>query len=730
MRVPVYERREGIIPLPANNVSPLTPAGDGGTSMLEAAKGLTLKLQQIQNDTEDARTLELFNKFKRDSLEYHENPDKGLYNTRLGYHSQGVYGEADQWLRQTGEDYVKGLKSSRAKANFRKMAEQYIQQRGMQNSRFEADQMKKYQTEQADATYKNGLNDIALNAYNDNAVENIKQNMTDALELLLRYKSPEERKNALATMDSDIASARMAVMLQQDPEKADTWFRENKSLFNAQSALKYENALESYRVQTVVDKLVELFPDDKEKEGLQWIRENFSGDREEKIAAAYKSRNNESTIKQYYADQNVRRQQNKLEEEIEARWFTDGVMPTEAEFQQLVSSKQLRAEQAERQLAKQANGATRARIEKNILAQNPNLTQLELDTAVMRRMGITNEAYQGYFANAKELALNTKDDTELNNLLKNFLQRGWITTDDTTKIKQHVKSLDKIQKDYYNSEKKNIKDTIENIFGKNSDILQSVLDAFSIKEAKLNPKDKDYRQQLLDKKKKILIDAIDNSGKDKTSWFGLFDTKIGKTYIDIQGETLKDRKIDPFPSLPDLSPSKIDLTQPVINQTGIKSAKINSNVLKYKDTIQKAADTYGIEPEIIMAMIQQESGGNKNIVSKKGAQGLMQLMPKTAEALGVTDAFDPTQNINGGVKYFVQQLKKYGSIEKALWAYNAGPGNVDKGRKPQETRNYITNIMSMYRKLKGENSNKNQKISTPSKERAELKDIFNIFERI
>ena len=181
MRVPVYERQEGIIPLPANNVSPLTPAGDGGASMLEAAKGLTLKLQQMQNDTEDARTLELFNKFKRDSLEYHENPDKGLYNTRLGYHSQGVYGEADQWLRQTGEDYVKGLKSSRAKANFRKMAEQYIQQRGMQNSRFEADQMKKYQTEQADATYKNGLNDIALNAYDDNAVENIKQNDIKAL---------------------------------------------------------------------------------------------------------------------------------------------------------------------------------------------------------------------------------------------------------------------------------------------------------------------------------------------------------------------------------------------------------------------------------------------------------------------------------------------------------------------------------------------------------------------
>lgn len=217
MRVPVYERREGIIPLPANNVSPLMPAGDGGTSMLEAAKGLTLKLQQMQNDTEDARTLELFNKFKRDSLEYHENPDKGLYNTRLGYHSQGVYGEADQWLRQTGEDYVKGLKSSRAKANFRKMAEQYIQQRGMQNSRFEADQMKKYQTEQADATIKNMLNYAEANWNNSKAVNEARQSIYQAMELKLRGSSKEAFQSAYNEVENQIGLARIRQAYVKDP---------------------------------------------------------------------------------------------------------------------------------------------------------------------------------------------------------------------------------------------------------------------------------------------------------------------------------------------------------------------------------------------------------------------------------------------------------------------------------------------------------------------------------
>lgn len=123
---------------------------------------------------------------------------------------------------------------------------------------------------------------------------------------------------------------------------------------------------------------------------------------------------------------------------------------------------------------------------------------------------------------------------------------------------------------------------------------------------------------------------------------------------------------------------------------------------QYSSIINKHAKANNVDPDLIAAIIQQESGGNSNSVSQAGAGGLMQLMPKTARGLGVTDVFDPEQNIAGGTKYIAQMLRRYkGNVEKALWAYNAGPGNADKGRLPDETKKYIPSVMARYRRLKG-----------------------------
>ena len=144
--------------------------------------------------------------------------------------------------------------------------------------------------------------------------------------------------------------------------------------------------------------------------------------------------------------------------------------------------------------------------------------------------------------------------------------------------------------------------------------------------------------------------------------------------------------------------------QPVQQTTTEQIENLYKAILypRYESIFQKVAQQYGVEPELIEAIIKTESGGNPNAVSPVGAQGLMQLMPKTAAGLGVQNAFDPYQNIMGGSKYIANLIKQYnGDIEKALWAYNAGPGNVAKGRKPKETRNYIPNVMNEYSRLKG-----------------------------
>lgn len=115
----------------------------------------------------------------------------------------------------------------------------------------------------------------------------------------------------------------------------------------------------------------------------------------------------------------------------------------------------------------------------------------------------------------------------------------------------------------------------------------------------------------------------------------------------------------------------------------------------YDSFIEEASRTHGVDKDLIKAVIQAESAFNAGAVSKKGAMGLMQLMPGTAKDLGVMDPYDPRQNIMRGTRYIKQLLDRYGGdTEKALAAYNWGMGNVDRGGQyPAETLQYLESIM-------------------------------------
>jgi hypothetical protein len=119
--------------------------------------------------------------------------------------------------------------------------------------------------------------------------------------------------------------------------------------------------------------------------------------------------------------------------------------------------------------------------------------------------------------------------------------------------------------------------------------------------------------------------------------------------------------------------------------------------------IEKAARKYDLAPKLIRAVIRAESNFQADAVSPAGAQGLMQLMPGTAGELGVTNAFDIEQNIDGGSRYLRRMLDRYsGNLRMALSAYNAGPGNVDKygGRVPfAETRQYVDRVLRFSRMI-------------------------------
>ncbi|MGN0438380.1 MAG: lytic transglycosylase domain-containing protein [Lachnospiraceae bacterium] len=122
---------------------------------------------------------------------------------------------------------------------------------------------------------------------------------------------------------------------------------------------------------------------------------------------------------------------------------------------------------------------------------------------------------------------------------------------------------------------------------------------------------------------------------------------------------------------------------------------------------QKAANEYGIDINLLKAIAKQESNYDPTAVSTVGASGIMQLMPSTAQEMGVENIMDPEQNIMGGAKYLSQMLQTFnGNVSLALAAYNAGPGNVKKynGIPPfQETQNYVNKVLENYRELNSAN---------------------------
>jgi len=137
--------------------------------------------------------------------------------------------------------------------------------------------------------------------------------------------------------------------------------------------------------------------------------------------------------------------------------------------------------------------------------------------------------------------------------------------------------------------------------------------------------------------------------------------------------------------------------QPLVPEVTVATEfSLPANIV-YEELIQEAALRFALAPALIRAVIRTESAFNASAVSSAGAQGLMQLMPELANEMGVTDPFDPRENIMAGSQYLSALLTDYaGDVELALASYNAGPGAVEHygGIPPfEETQRYVRTVL-------------------------------------
>lgn len=158
---------------------------------------------------------------------------------------------------------------------------------------------------------------------------------------------------------------------------------------------------------------------------------------------------------------------------------------------------------------------------------------------------------------------------------------------------------------------------------------------------------------------------------------------------------------DKTPEAPAAVPVAVSATLPAVTTAFASS-------VPYLDHVREAAKLYSLPVELVAAVMRIESGGNPNAVSIAGAMGLMQLMPGTADDMGVDDPYDPRKNIFGGARYLRILINTYeGSVAMALAAYHAGAAKVDKygGIPPYpDTRKYVVEVIKLYHRYQEKNT--------------------------
>jgi hypothetical protein len=687
MAIPIYERQSGTAPLPGARVQSFASGESAGPDIARLGAAVQAKVDEF----EDAQTLEALNNFQRDVDRYHLDAEKGVYNTKQGKDAFGVADSSDAYIDNRAFEFASKLPSARAAQNFNRMARQVRERQYASNLKWESAQLEAYKTGEAKANIENSLNAIFALPEDNETAEISRQNIYQALELLNRGAGPEAFQAAKREADEQIADGRFSALFSSDPNAAISYYAEHRDEMSVNGRAKAQETMKIYEVQGITDEIVRKFGIDDDTAVYQWIRDNYGGEKEERVVSAYRSRVSELTAARANREESLYRQQTNNFRELYKQYVGNGAPVPEEVLSNLLMTDKISPSHFESLMTDNRQLRERTSVINRLKATNPDWNMFDLDTQdklIMRGMNVTEDDHQAalavIYSGIMGGQLNT-DNVEL--VLGDYSTSGLITRNGKAQLTATVKNFPKEQRAFVEDRNKSIRAAFVNISDGRGDWTDSELAReaqyiFDQKIGLLEPLSPTYRDDVNKARDEAIAEAIEISGK-------VSEKKLRKI-DDIRERFWKENE----------KTIEYQFNFPSTAPRAMKTLHEENGEL-----ISKLAEKNGVSEALLYAVIQTESGGNKKAKSNAGAQGLMQLMPGTAKDLGVTDANNAAQNLTGGSKYLGQLLRRYnGNLTYALWAYNGGMGRVDKflagnGELPEETVKYpgkVLKNMSLY----------------------------------
>lgn len=303
MAIPTYERQLKPSPIPGARVTAHGGADAYGAGVARAASGLVAEIDKLRQEKDYARALQAANEFQRRVDVLHRDPDDGLLVTRVGGLADGLADHADAEMKKIAAEIGGKLSSPLAQKAYAEHTQRIFNAQSRSNMHFEQNEIKKYMEAETDASINGAYRSIAMNADDEEAIEEERQRILDAMEYKLRGAGTQARDAALLEVESSIATVRLSSMLSRDPLAAESWLEEHKDSFTADG---YEKAKASVSKQTrplkleqMRDSIMAKFGSD-EAAARKWILDNLKGEDEKDVW---------SLVRAQYADaRRIRRQ--------------------------------------------------------------------------------------------------------------------------------------------------------------------------------------------------------------------------------------------------------------------------------------------------------------------------------------------------------------------------------------------------------------------------------------